>query len=251
MRSMQNLGCSLCQRNAEPWKRPGSVEYTYPYYTYGRSDEPVILLPMSESKISRTTSTFTDRAEALGHFFQRAGEAPRFIAYDEEMGCPLHNALATLEWTVGVGIFQDADLMHAARLSGETGAAVVERVREGQRIFVYMGPRMDAPPADPYEGSLLYDEPGVRAYEFAQRVHAVAHFLRATQGVGSVISMLSRRAPELKHVRRWLGALFQSAEAESSHLLLAGWFATSGGGLLFVPRTVGDPFVYHEVATTN
>ena len=93
-------------------------------YTYVRSDEPVILLPMSESTVGRTTSTFTDRAEALGHFFQRAGEAPRFIAYDEELGCPLNNALATLEWTVGVGILNDSDLMHAARLSGETGGLV-------------------------------------------------------------------------------------------------------------------------------
>ena len=197
-------------------------------------------MAMPEPTLSRTTSTFTDRAEALGHFFQRAGEAPRFIAYDEEMGCPLHSALATLEWTVGVGILEDTDLMHAARLSGETGATVVERLRDGQRIFVYMGPRMDAPPADPYEGSLLYDEPGVRAYEFAQRVHAVAHFLRATQGVGSVISMLSRRAPELKHLRRWLGALFQAPAPETSNLLLAGWFATSGGGMLFVPRPSSD-----------
>jgi hypothetical protein len=221
------------------------------WYTYGRLDEPVILLPMPDSNVSRTTSTFTDRAEALGHFFQRAGEAPRFIAYDEEMGCPLHNALATLEWTVGVGIFQDTDLMHAARLSGETGAAVVERTRDGQRIFVYMGPRMDAPPADPYEGTLLYDEPGVRAYEFAQRVHAVAHFLRATQGVGGVISMLSRRGPELKHVRRWLRALFHVPTPETSNLLLAGWFATSGGGMLFIPRPGGGPFVYHEVASTG
>jgi hypothetical protein len=221
------------------------------YYTYGGLDEPVILFAMSESTVSRTTSTFTDRAEALGHFFQRAGEAPRFIAYDEEMGCPLHNALATLEWTVGVGIFNDADLMHAARLSGETGAAVVERTREGQRIFVYMGPRMDAPPADPYEGTLLYDEPGVRAFEFAQRVHAVAHFLRATQGVGSVISMLSRRAPELLHVRRWLGALFQTPAPGMSNLLLAGWFATSGGGMLFLPQSGHHPFVYHEVASAG
>jgi hypothetical protein len=167
------------------------------------------------------------------------------------MGCPLHNALATLEWTVGVGILNDTDLMHAARLSGETGATVVERMREDQRIFVYMGPRMDAPPADPYEGSLLYDEPGVRAYEFAQRVHAVAHFLRATQGVGSVISMLSRRAPELKHVRRWLAALFQAPEPDTSYMLLAGWFATSGGGMLFVPRPGSVPFVYHEVMLTG
>lgn len=195
---------------------------------------------------SSTTHTFADRATALGHFFQRAGEAPRFLAYDEEMGCPLHNALATLEWTVGVGILDDGDLLHAARLSGESAAAMVERKRDGGRIFVYLGPRMDAPPADPYEGSLLYDEPGVRAFEFAQRVHALAHFLRATQGVGGVISMLSRRAPELRHVRRWLGALFGLPSVEVSNHMLAGWFATSGGGVLFVP-SAEEPYVYREV----
>lgn len=202
---------------------------------------------MTLPAISRSTHTTPDRADALGYFFQRAGEAPRLIAYDEEMGCPLHNALAALEWTVAVGILTDTDLLHAARLAGETAAAVVERRREGRRMFVYLGPRVDAPPADPYEGTLLYDEPGVRAYEFAQRVHAIAHFLRATQGVGSVISLLSRRAPELLHVRRWLGALFQPPAPAVSNVLLAGWFATSGGGLLFAPAVVGDPFVYEEV----
>ena len=197
--------------------------------------------------MSRTTKNFTDRGEALGWFFQRAGDAPLFVAYDEEMGCPLHNALAALEWTLAVGILNDTDLVHAARLSGETAAAMVERRRDGRQIFVYMGPRIDAPPADPYEGSLLYDEPGVRAYEFAQRVHALAHFLRATQGVGGVISLLSRRAPELRHVRRWLSALFQPAAPEVSNLLLAGWFATSGGGVLFAPGTAGGRYVYDEV----
>lgn len=204
-------------------------------------------LKMEQSAVQQTKQAFADRAEALGHFFQCAGEAPRFVAYDEEAGCPLHSALATLEWTVAVGILDDADLIHAARLSGESAAAMVERRRDGRRIFVYLGPRMDAPPADPYEGSLLYDEPGVRAYEFAQRVHALAHFLRATQGVGGVISMLSRRAPELRHVRRWLKVLFGSPAQDVSNLLLAGWFATGGGGVLFVPRTSADPYLYHEV----
>jgi len=202
---------------------------------------------MPDPSSTCTEATFTDRAEALGHFFQRAGEAPRFIAYDEEMGCPLHNALATLEWTLGLGVLNKDDLMHAARLSGETAATVVERVSEGRKTFLYMGPQLEAPPADPYEGTLLYDEPGIRVYEFAQRVHAVAHFLRATQGVGSVISMLSRRAPELRHMQRWLSALFQSPTTESSNLMLAGWFATTGGGLLFVPRPGKHPFIYHEV----
>ncbi|MBI4421455.1 MAG: hypothetical protein HY560_11580 [Gemmatimonadetes bacterium] len=198
---------------------------------------------------SRSTQTFTDRPEALGHFFQRAGEAPRLIAYDDELGCPLHNALAALEWTRAVGILEDSDLLHAARLGGETAAAVVERRREGRRIFLYMGPRMDAPPADPYEGSLLFDEPGVRAFEFAQRVHAVAHFLRATQGVGGVLAMLARRAPELRHVRRWLGALFSESAPQVSNHMLGGWFATGGGGVLFLPSVAGDPYVYQEVGS--
>jgi hypothetical protein len=197
--------------------------------------------------VPRSTHTFTDRAEALGLFFQRAGEAPRLIAYDEELGCPLQLALAALEWTRAVGILNDGDLIHAARLGGETAAAVVERRRDGRRMFVYQGPRMDAPPADPYEGPLLYDEPGVRAYEFAQRVHAIAHFLRATQGVGSVIAVLTRRAPELRHISRWLGAMFSGPSTQVSYHMLAGWFATGGGGVLFLPAVAGDPYVYQEV----
>ena len=196
---------------------------------------------------SRTTQTFTDRAEALGYFFQRAGEAPRLIAYNDQVGCPLHTALAALEWTLAVGILDLGDLIHAGRLSGDAAAAMVERRREGRRIYVYLGPRMDAPPADPYEGTLLYDEPGVRAYEFAQKVHAHAHFLRATQGAGTVVSMLSKRAPELRHVKRWLAAMFQEPAPAVSNQLLAGWFATGGGGVLFLPIGDSEPYIYAEV----
>jgi len=206
---------------------------------------------MTVPAILRSTHTWPDRGSALGHFFQRAGEAPRVIAYDSDLGCPLHNALAALEWTVAVGILDDADLVHAARLSGEAAAAMVERRVDGQRRFVYMGPRMDAPPADPYEGSLLYDEPGVRAYEFVQRAHAMAHFLRATQGVGGVLSLLSRRAPQLMHARRWLAAVFESPSPDLSNLMLAGWFATSGGGVLFAPGGDDEPYVYEEVGSES
>src|SRR2546430_2343801 len=38
---------------------------------------------------SRQTRTFDDRADALAHFFLRAGEAPRLLAYDDATGCPL------------------------------------------------------------------------------------------------------------------------------------------------------------------
>ena len=219
---------------------------------YGVTGGAVILeVAMTTPAISRSIQTWVDRAEALGHFFQRAGDAPRLVAYDEDMGCPLHNSLAAVEWTVAVGILSDDDLIHAARLGGETAAAVVERRSDGQRRFVYLGPRMDAPPADPYEGALLYDEPGVRAFEFAQRAHALAHFLRATQGVGGVLSILSRRAPELRHVRRWLSAVFRQPVPGGANVLLAGWFATTGGGVLFAPAVAGDPYLYEEVGTES
>jgi hypothetical protein len=147
-----------------------------------------------------------------------------------------------------VGILAQDDLIHAARLGADAAAAVVERKDGDQRVFIYFGPRMDAPPADPYEGTLLYDEPGVRAYIFAQRVHAIAHFLRATHGLGAVISMLGRRAPELRHIRRWLQAVFSEPPSEtSSTQMLAGWFATSGTGVLFLPRQPDAPYTYCEV----
>jgi hypothetical protein len=191
--------------------------------------------------------TFDDRNDALAHFFQRAGEAPRLVAFDDSAGCPMEHALAALEWTGAVGILADEDLMHAARLTSDAAAAVVERKDGDQRVFAYFGPRMGAPPADPYEGTLLYDEPGVRAYMFAQRVHAIAHFLRATQGTGAVLSVLGRRAAELRHVKRWTKALFQEPAAGRSTALLAGWFATGGAGFLFLPLRAGQPYHYCEV----
>src|SRR5207253_2621443 len=66
---------------------------------------------------SRQTRTFDDRADALVHFFLRAGEAPRLLAYDDATGCPLDQALAALEWTAAVGMLSEDDLIHAARLA--------------------------------------------------------------------------------------------------------------------------------------
>lgn len=204
---------------------------------------------MAVPATSRSVRAFEDRAEALAHFFLRAGEAPRLIAYDDAVGLPLDQALAALEWTAQVGILAPDDLVHAARLDPDSAATVVERKDDdGQRAFVYFGPRMDAPPADPYEGTLLYDEPGVRAYLFAERGHAIAHFLRATHGLGAALSMLSRRAPELRHIRRWTQALFAEPAVGRSTQLLAGWYATSGAGFLFIPSQSDDPFAYCEVA---
>src|SRR3989454_9413017 len=146
---------------------------------------------------SRQPRACGGRPAALPPFFVPAGEARRLLAFDDAVGCPLQQALAVVEWTAAVGILAEDDLIPAARLATDVAAAVVERREADQRVFIYFGPRMDAPPADPYEGTLLYDQPGVRAYIFAQRVHAIAHFLRATHGLGAIVAMLGRRAPEL------------------------------------------------------
>src|SRR5205807_1561103 len=188
----------------------------------GVTGSPGYNVTMTVPATSRQTRTFEDRADALAHFFLRAGEAPRLLAYDDAVGCPLDQAIAALEWTVAVGILAADDLIHAARVGAESAAAVVERKDGDQRVFIYLGPRMDAPPADPYEGTLLYDEPGVRAYIFAQRVHAIAHFLRASLGLGAVIAMLGRRAPELRHVRRWLQAVFAEPAGETGSTRMLG-----------------------------
>src|SRR5437879_4045297 len=213
---------------------------------------------MTVPATSRIVRTFEDRAEALAHFFVRAGEAPRVIAFDDTVGCPLDQALAALEWTAAIGILAEDDLVHAAQVGTDAAAVVVERHERGgeqgdQRVYVYFGPRMDAPPADPYEGTLLYDEPGVRAYIFAQRVHAVAHFLRAPQGMGTVLAMLGRRAPELRHIRRWMPVLFREPLEGGARTaqLLAGWFATSGAGFLFVPPHADEPYSYLEVGAES
>src|SRR4051812_9261030 len=98
--------------------------------------------------------SFTDRAEGLSHFVLRAGEAPRLFAFDESLGCPVETALGAREWTSVVGTLLDDDLLHAARLTSETAAAVVERKDPKGRRFVYLGPRLDAPPMDVFEGAV-------------------------------------------------------------------------------------------------
>ncbi|MGH7533733.1 MAG: hypothetical protein ACREL4_10615, partial [Gemmatimonadales bacterium] len=91
-----------------------------------------------------TLRTFPDRAEALSHFLLRAGEAPRLLAYDDAVGCPMEMALAALEWTGAVGVLLDDDCLHAARLTVDTAAAVIERRGPGNvRQYIYLGPRME------------------------------------------------------------------------------------------------------------
>jgi len=241
-------GRLCCERDRGETEQHGQAAHHDPHDPLGVAGSPGYNVTMTVPATSRQTRTFEDRADALAHFFLRAGEAPRLLAYDDAVGCPLDQAIAALEWTVAVGILAADDLMHAARVGTDSAAAVVERKDGDQRVFIYLGPRMDAPPADPYEGTLLYDEPGVRAYIFAQRVHAIAHFLRASLGLGAVIAMLGRRAPELRHVRRWLQAVFAEPAGETgSTRMLAGWFATGGAGVLFLPHHTDDPYTYCEV----
>jgi hypothetical protein len=168
------------------------------------------------------------------------------LAFDDAAGCPVETALAALEWTAAVGLLPDDDLLHAARLTSETAAAVVERkTPDGGRQFVYLGPRLDAPPMDVFEGRVLLDEPGVKAVEFSQRAHALAHFLRATSGTGALMALLTRRAPEIRHLRRWFRPIVQALGDE--HLLIGGWFAASSAGALFGGADSDPTYRYIEV----
>jgi hypothetical protein len=183
--------------------------------------------------------TFSDRAEALSHAVLRAGEAPRLLAYDDTVGCPVEQALAALEWTRVVGLLPDDDLLHAGRLTSETAAALVERkTASGARQWVYLGPRLDAPPISPFDGELVLDEPGVIGIAFSDRATGLAHFLRVTSGGGALLAQLGRRAPELRHLRRWLPPIVQELGAPCA--LVLGWFAASAGGALFLVADGGD-----------
>jgi len=191
------------------------------------------------SPTSLVVRSFSDRAEALAHCILRAGESPRLLAFDDSVGCPVEQALGALEWTRVVGVLPDDDLLHAGRLTNETAAAVVERKTPEGRRFVFLGPRLDTVQLDAYDGELILNEPGVMAIGFADRANALAHFLRATGGAGALFAQLGRRAPELRHMRRWLATIVQ--ELDSPRRLVAGWFAASAGGGLFIGEDAGDP----------
>src|SRR2546430_51638 len=98
---------------------------------------------MTVPATSRQTRTFEDRADALAHFFLRAGEAPRLIAYDDAVGCPLDQALAAIEWTSAVGILAQEALIHPARLAADPPPAVAGPKDADQRASIYFGPRWE------------------------------------------------------------------------------------------------------------
>jgi hypothetical protein len=197
---------------------------------------------------SLTIRSFADRAEALSHCILRAGEAPRLMAYDDTVGCPTETLLAALEWTRVVGVLPDDDLLHAGRLTTDTAAAVVERRDGSHSQWVFLGPRLEDPQLEAPGSEVLIDEPGVRAIAFADRARALAHFLNTTLGVGGMLAQLGRRAPELRHIRRWMGPIIH--ELDGPRRWVAGWFAVTSGGALFVGDDEGDSrYRYIEVGS--
>ena len=73
----------------------------------------------------------------------------------------------------------------------------------------------------------------------------LANFLRATAGAGALLALLGRRAPELRHLRRWLGPIIQ--ELDTPRPLVAGWFAASSAGCLFSSSDREATYRYIEV----
>ena len=60
-----------------------------------------------------------------------------------------------------------------------------------------------------------------------------------------LLALLGRRAPEVRHLRRWLGAIIQ--ELDVPRPLAAGWFAASSAGCLFAPTELEPTYRYIEV----
>ena len=123
--------------------------------------------------------------------------------------------------------------LHAARPHQRDAAAVIERKVQNGRRYVYLGPRLDAPPMDVSKGPSV-DEPGVKAVE-SPKGPRLAHFLRATAGAGALPRPARRRAPEIRHLRRWLGPIIQESIFPASG---CGWFAASSAGCLFSSQRV-------------
>ena len=103
---------------------------------------------------------------------------------------------------------------------------------------------------DTSEGRVLFADPvGVKAVEFQQRAHALAFFFRATGGVGCMLSLMGRRAPEIRHLRRWFGSILR--ELDLPRQLVGGWFASSAAGALFAGTEDEPSFKYIEVGTES
>ena len=211
---------------------------------------------MTDAATPRIASEFGDRAEALAALLAAAGAAPRLLPVDDGDGCPLFHALAALQWTGETGLVQPGDRLHAVWFHGETAATVIERDTGTERMFRYLGPRLETRQPPPVEATTVFDEQFVRGYQFAERWNAVAHFLVITQGKGALVSLLAPRAPEVEHVRRWLLELFQGPLPKGADHLHAAWVSATGAGFLFPPASFADDprgrgWVYVELGSAR
>jgi hypothetical protein len=59
------------------------------------------------------------------------------------------------------------------------------------------------------------------------------------------VALLGRRAPELRHLRRWLSPIIN--QLDGPRPLLAGWFAVSSAGCLFGSSDPEPTYRYVEV----
>lgn len=229
---------------------PELVERWAPYPAIGKHPFPSaatasIIITMT-TPTTTVIKTFTERSEALAHCIQRAGEAPRLLAFDDTIGCPTAMMLAVLEQTRVIGLLLDEDSLFAGRLTSDTAAAVIERKHDGSTSWIYYGPRMETAAVEAMDGAVLLDQPGLSAIEFDDRAFALAHFLRATGGRGALLAQLGRRAPELRYLRRWFPSIMEGIH--DGQQIISGWFAASSGGALFINDGLNQaPYCYIEV----
>ena len=64
-------------------------------------------------------------------------------------------------------------------------------------------------------------------------------------GAGALLALLGRRAPEIRHLRRWLSPIIH--ELDLPRPLVAGWFAAGSAGCLFSPLEGEPTYRYIEV----
>lgn len=203
----------------------------------------------------RTEQDFAERSDAMAEFLRGAGAAPRLLPAEEEIGLPIFNALAALQWTSETGLLQGSDRLHAVWFHGETAATVIERAIDGKPRYRYLGPRMETHQPEPSDGTASLDEPFVKGFDFEDRWSAIAHFLQRTQGRGALVSLFSTRAPEVDHLRRWLTELFSGPLPSGADHLQALWASALGAGFVFPPAAYADGrargWVYLELGSSR
>ena len=72
-----------------------------------------------------------------------------------------------------------------------------------------------------------------------------AELAKAKNRLLTLLALLGRRAPELRHLRRWLGPIL--AELDVPRTLVGGWFAASAAGCLLAAPDGEPNYRYIEV----